>query len=326
MRLWQIADEEQHFTIDLGNVTILKGHSISNYKIIRLIDDYFNNKSSMISIAEDSLTLNKKDWDCLFIPFDANIQLNKLTSKSPLNMVMDIIIENLIASPSYLNVIEAWKELKEEEFFLNQVVSKYDLSVKVLHLDEIQIKNFIHLQNKTSNQSPFDFKLLMLKLFLDKPLAKRRLVLIELPELFANREQLEGLNIMLDTLNHKGITIIISTTSSTFSGRFNYSFEGSMVNEAMLYYKKNKIVSMLPFPIEDNEFKEAVHETLALVDKLANSIISPTDLYIQNQKMGVVIQVMLFTMKVPLNIDYKHFPENIISFLKGLEEPNRTMI
>ena len=89
MILWNVKNGEREFDIDMGDCTILVGQHTVWYELVRMIDDYFNTKASVIQIEEDMSSIQKKDWNCYFIPFDAQLQMDKITAKSPLNEILN---------------------------------------------------------------------------------------------------------------------------------------------------------------------------------------------------------------------------------------------
>ncbi|WP_075980024.1 hypothetical protein [Bacillus massilinigeriensis] len=187
--MWNIIKEDVEWEIEVGPITILKGQHGLWYELIRMIDDFFSNKGSIVKIFEDTQLLNKKDWDCLFIPFDCHLLVDKITSKSPLKPLLEGVCEDLILSPAYNELLNIWEELREEVQFIKSKVEKYGLELQLESFDLEQLKSFLTFHTLKRNMTPIGYKKLMLDLFIDKNIEKKQLIIIELPELYSNNRE-----------------------------------------------------------------------------------------------------------------------------------------
>jgi hypothetical protein len=316
MKLWHVVNEGVEKVIDIGSVTVLKNSESEWFKLTRNIDDFFNNKKSEIFIYEDTELLHPKDWECLLIPYDASLQLDKLNAKSPLKNLMDEICDELAMSPVYYELLDVWESLREEMSLVKQKIEKYDLGVKLKDFEVEGIKNFLSFSPLVEIMTPIQFKKLLLKLFAEKGIEKKKLIIIELPELYAEAAELAELFLEVNKLSLKGINFIINTQES-IKGNSNSIINGEVINEAKIESIKRKIVTEVPFYCEDDLYDEAKMFFLQAVDNQGfkgRKIELPTG---YDEKIRVVIFVMIKTLDIGMNIDLSGVPPNIRAYIKS---------
>lgn len=146
MIMWQIKDSNIEYEIEIGPITILKGTKSIWFQLVRLIDDYFNNKNSSVQIVEDIQAVYKKDWDCYFIPFDTHLQFDKLTVKSPLKSLIDETFEQLSLNPIVKDLFEVWDSLNDElELISNKLINDYYLQILLQPITFDNLKKFMRV-------------------------------------------------------------------------------------------------------------------------------------------------------------------------------------
>lgn len=315
MKLWRIDMKNESTTLDMGSITIMKGFHKRWFRIARGINDFFSNRASEVKIYEDGQLINKKDWECLLISFNESIQLDKVTIKSPLQIIYDKIIEALIASPQYESILEEWEVLKEEEEIINKtILEKFDLKFELKRLDDVKLKDFITLTSNRGILTPIDIKILMLKLLLEREITKQLLIIIELPELYAEEQELEELLLILDQLINSGCNAIIITTLDEIKGRGNFIWNDQVINEARVEILKSKIFNIVPIPIEEEDFLRAKELLLSSVDKVSIQRNLSIDLKDIHSSQIVVLYVLLKQLSIEWNIDLNRFPPNLQKF------------
>ncbi|MFK4998373.1 hypothetical protein ACI2OX_16800 [Bacillus sp. N9] len=60
MKIWNVKYGDKEFNIDIGDCTILVDQSVIWYELIRKIEDYFNNRYSVVQLEEDTAAIQKK--------------------------------------------------------------------------------------------------------------------------------------------------------------------------------------------------------------------------------------------------------------------------
>ncbi|MBD8069859.1 hypothetical protein [Bacillus sp. PS06] len=316
MKIWNITEDRNENEIQVGKVTILKGSNSCWYKLARDIDDYFNNKKSKISIFEDTQLLYQKDWECLFIPFDAHVQLDKITSKSPLKILVDDIVSEIAMSPIYHEFIDAWQSLSEEIDFFQSNLTKYELGIRLVDFELDHFKSFISLQSLNNLLKPIQFKKLLLSLLANKMIEKKTLVILEYPELYADQEEISELRISIEQLVKKGVNFIIITNSS-LTDNCNYVFGGKILNAASILKIKRKVMQELPFYCDDELYNQALNILLQYVDNLSmkdENLKFSTDI---NQQLKTILFVLTKHLEINLNLDLTGLPDNIKAYIKS---------
>lgn len=315
MKIWQILNEDKEWEIEVGPITVLKGNSSSWYQLIRLVDDFFNNKSSTVTIFEDTQSLIKKDWECLFIPFDAHVQLDKITAKSPLRMLLEEACQDISLTPVFQEFEELWEELYEELQFINNKFEKFGLGI---HLEPFSQKD---LESKlffspliSSRMAPIEFKQLLLNLFTERTVEKKRLILIEMPELYADRYEIEN---FLNTVNHyacKG-TIFIIVTQNVMKGNQNIYHNKVILNEARIDLLKGKVTNQLPFACNNAVFEKAKMSLLEAVDNSRNMLGIEVNPQEEDEAISVILFILARELNIPLSIDTTGLSPNLRNFI-----------
>lgn len=316
MMMWHIEVGGEEWGIEVGPVTIFKNSHYLWFKLARLIDDFFTNKSSNVHVYEDIQLLHKKDWECLFLPFDAHLQLDKVTAKSPLKSVLDEVCEELSLSPAFHELLEVWDELKEELQFVNRNLGKYNLSVNFSSFEQGDLKSYLSFQSPHSIMTPIEYKKLLLRLFTDKMIEKKRLIIIELPELYANKDDFNELMLIVNDLATKGIRFII-ITGEQIGGNSNFVFQEKIINEASIEMRKRKVISELPFVCDDELFAKAKRILLQTVDNSFNR--EEKELLLTNEDEAIVVILFLLThhLNITRRLDTSGLSPNLNQFIKA---------
>lgn len=312
MKLWEIEIDNELITIDIDNITILKGFHRKWFNLARAINEYFNNKFTEVKIYEDSQLINKKDWECTIIPFDTALHLDKITSKSPLQTILNQIVNYLTISPQYQSIIEEWELLKEEEKIINEtLVNKYNLQFELKQFEEQFLKEFILLKGINKNLTPIDMKILFLKLLLDKEVSKKQLIIIEMLELYASNNELKEVYTLIKQLQKRGYNFIIITNETLMYGCNNYLSNDQIINKARIELLKNKVISLAPVPLDENDFEKGKNLIIEAVDNCLNL----TEIFnfkkVIHKKEMVVIYLILNLIGINVDIDITEFPPNL---------------
>lgn len=318
MKMWHIVENGIEKKIEVGPITILKGSSSEWYTIARAIEDFFNNKKSEISIYEDTQLIHTKDWECLFIPYDANLQLNKFTIKSPLKTLLDDVCNEISMSPLYQEFLDAWEDLREEMNLIQNKLVKYELGVqlKPFEIDDLKSQITFHLLKKVI--TPIQYKKLLLTLFSDRVIQKKTLIIIEFPELYTEESEFLDLMEKITVLLGKGFSFIL-ITQKNISGNLNYIVSGKnkILNEARIENLKRKIINEVPFYCEEVIFDQVKQYLLKYVDNYplgeAKMELS-TDF---TNKHKIVLFVLLKYLDIGINIDITDIPVNLEAFVKS---------
>lgn len=319
MIIWKIYFDNIDIDIEMGAVTVLKGSHKKWFQLIRLIEDFFCNKNSTVSILEDTQDVRKKDWECYFIPFDSQIQLDKFSAKSPLKFLLDEFVEVLSNSSTLLSEInDLWVELAEEIEFISEQekFSKYTLklSLKDLSLDEI--KKFIKFEPLNKWMTPFEYKKLLLNLIIDKSVERKRLIIIEFPELYTSKREMDLFCDIINRLVKKGVHFLIVTNHS-LSGNLNYIYKGKIINNAELEKIKRKVINEIPYFFDDSMYMVAKKHLLRLVDNIEDDereIKLSTDL---ESSISIAIYIMLKHLGIDSTVDTSSIPKNLSAFINS---------
>lgn len=317
MIIWSIKTENNEVELQLDKTTLLVGEHDGWYHIIRDIEKFFNSRNSNIEIYEDTQLLNQKDWDVLWIPFDTHLQFNKILAKSPVMPVLNDILEILELSPFYQNILEAFEELKEEQIIINNQIKKYDLQVSIRDFNISDMKEFIQLNPCIEKSSPIFSKQLLIDLFSEKIRQKRTLIILELPELFANSEQLIHLRNKLLQLTYQGVMVIILTNNSIFEGQKNFYIDKQIINDVVFDKLFFEIYKNAPFVINKNMYERAVSFVKQIVDNYPHSFEIQNKIDSYPQDIAALILIIKQHLFPSLNLTKPDFPMNIQNFLKS---------
>lgn len=318
MKLWHVEMMDEIVTLDIGRITILKGSHKKWFRIARRIQDFFSNRTSEVKIYEDGHLINKSDWECFMIPYNESIHLDKINSKSPLQFIHEKIVDSLVSSPQYAAILEEWEILKEEEEVINKMIlEKFDLQFELKEFDAPYLKDFIVLSSKKGMLTPIDIKILALKLLLEKELMKRLLIIVELPELYAEEHELGELLFLLNQLVNRGCMVMMITNIDDIKGRRNWILKGEVVNEAKLEMLKPKVFNTVPLPIDNEDFLIAKDTLLSSVDKVSLERIFSLDLRDIHNKHIVILYIILKLLGIEWKVDFTAFPANLRKFFAG---------
>lgn len=302
MKIWNINRESFNSSIEIDDLTVLKKHDLSWYHLIREVDNFFNNNSSEVKIYEDTQLINKKDWACYFIPFDAQVHLDKITSKSPLREVQDNVSEQLTYSPFFNELLDIWDELNGEMQLVNENLKKLGVSASLKEFDIKNFKSFITFEPLSKNMSPIEYKQLLLNIALNSEMDKKVLFIIELPELYTSTSQLEKFRQIVDKAINKGCSFLIVTNESSFEGSINYTYQDVIINNAVLEQMKFKVMKELPFYCSENMYKQAKSLLFSLVD---NSV-SMKEIKVQTGKNYGAVVTIINVLMYNLNVEFTH--------------------
>ncbi len=299
MKIWTIVTPENEWEIEVADCTLLYGQQLIWNRLIRQVDDFFNSRNSPIKIFEGSVPINKKDWNCFFIPFDADVHLSKITANSPLKKVQYEITEQLTYSPLYQELIEIWDLLDEEFELINQRLRKWGVEAKLNHINEKTLSNQVFFKSITGNNlSPIEVKTLLLNIILEKPLEKKTLVIVELPELFADDVQLQNFYKLVEKAIAHGYKFLLVSERESFGSK-NYFYKERIIHSALLEQMKSKIRNEVPFYCTEKLYDQAVDVFFNLVD---NSISEADLLNLEISNWGEIITIIQVIM---YNLDMK---------------------
>lgn len=260
--------------------------------------------------------LHKKDWECLFIPFDAHLQIDKLNAKSPLRGILEEVCEELSLSPVYIELLDIWEELSDEVQFSNHKIDKYGLGLQLKPFELEYLNAYLSFTTKKQMMTPVEYKKLLLNLFNDKVMEKKRLVIIELPELYAEDFQFKEFISIMDQLSSKGIHFII-VTQREVTGNCNYVFGEKILNEACIENLKRKILSEVPFICENELFEKAKQQLLQAVD---NSIFNGEKQVLSrqhNEATVVLLFLMIHHLNIRIDLETKGIFSSLDKFIKS---------
>ncbi|MGV3465706.1 MAG: hypothetical protein ACO1OT_10475 [Heyndrickxia sp.] len=307
---WRIKQGDNESVIETGNITVLKSARWEWFQLVRSIDDYFEGKNSEVEILEDTIPLYKKDWECLFIPYDAELDLAKLTSKSPLKPLVEELIDKIAVSPVFHEITELWGELNDELQIISNDLNKYGLKAGFIPLSEEELKKLLLFQSIKAQMAPIDFKLMLLNLFVNRPVDKKRLVILELPELYCDQKSLSTIQSIISRNANRGIKFIV-VTEMQIEGNKNYIIENNIINKASFEIIKRKVINSLPFICDDQKFFEAEKAIINAVD-ISSDLSRLVDKTIEDDEaLAVIIVLLLKELGIQITLDTSRFSHNI---------------
>lgn len=312
MKIWQIVTPENEMEIEVSDSTLLYGQSLIWNQLIHQIDDFFNARNTQIKIYEGSLPINKKDWNCYLIPFDADIQLSKITASSPLRDVRNDVTAHLTHSPLFQELIEIWEQLDGELEFTNQRLAKWGIQAKLSNFDEKSLSTHIFFNPSFDRYlSPLEVKTLLIRIILEKPLEKKTLIIVELPELYADEQALHNFKITVDNSVSKGYQFLFVSQNKDLGTR-NYYYKNKIIHLALLEQIKSKIRNEVPFYCSDDLYEQASTLFLQLVD---NSITEEQLMKFSDENAGALVTI-IHTIMYNLNMESIHVPQGLEPNLK----------
>lgn len=317
MRVWNIKDEECAYDIDLDRCTILSGQHMIWHTIVRSIDHFFTSRSSHVQITEDMQPINKKDWNCYLIPFDFKVETEKITAKSPLNSVLTNYITELGLAPSFFGLQEVWSEVQEESYFANKLLEPFGIHAEIKDFEEKDFKSFISLKTNQRNVSPIDNKMTLLRLIQKEAMDKQTLILIELPEVYSTKLQLEILTNEIHAMQLKGVHFIIVTNELSLNARKNFIIGDEVFNESAIESVKRDVLLDIPSGAEEQDFIQAKEQLLTIVDNYPECDLFKLISYSEDHTIRLLMYMILMKLNIRETIDVKGFPKNIVEFINS---------
>ncbi|PIC64190.1 hypothetical protein CSV79_07630 [Sporosarcina sp. P13] len=317
MRVWNIKDDDYAYDIDLDQCTILKGQHMIWHNIVRSIDSYFNNRFSDVQITEDTQPINKKDWNCYLIPYDFKVETERITAKSPLNSLLTTYVTELGLSPSFFELQEVWSEVQEECYFANKLLEPYELHAEIRNFEEKDLKSFISFKTNQKSISPLDNKMMLLRFIQKEAMNKQTLILIELPEVYSTKMQLEILMNEINAMRLKGIHFIIITNELSLSARKNFIVSNEVFNESAIESVKREVLLDIPSGAEGQDFIQAKEQLLTIVDNYPECDLFKLISYSEEQTIQLLMYMILRKLSIHETIDMIGFPENIVKFMSS---------
>lgn len=312
MKIWNIVTPEKEYEIEVGNCTILYGQQLVWNRLIRQVDDFFNTRNSQIEIFEGSLPINKRDWRCFFIPYDAEVQLSKITANSPLKDVQTDVVDQLKHSPLFQELLEIWADLDGELQFINKRLKNWGIHTSLSVFDEKTLASHVIFNPMDEETlSPIQLKMLLLNIILEKPIDKKTLIIIELPELFASNQELQKLNIIVDKAIAKGYQFLFVSKHMNF-GVSNFYYKERIINSALLEQIKRKVCNEVPFYCSENLYDKAKEIFLTIVD---NSISEGDILHPSIENYGMIVTI-IHVMMYNLDMEVPQVPQGLEPNLK----------
>lgn len=306
MKIWSIVTADNELEIEVSNCTLLYNQQMVWNRLIRQVDEFFNSRNSSIEMFEGGLPINKKDWNCFFIPFDAEVQLSKITANSPLKDIQSDIINQLMYSPVFQELTEVWEQLADELGFTNQQLGKWGIRARLHPFTDKAISNHVSFDPLENNLSPIEVKTLLLNLILERSMEKKTLIIIELPELFASESELQELKVTVDKAAAKGYKFLFVSRDKRF-GVTNYYFKGKVIHTALLEQIKSKVRNEVPFYCSEDQYEQAKEILLNLVDN-SNSEEEIGRLVSENR--GVIVTI-IYVIMYNLDIEVIQVPQGI---------------
>lgn len=301
MKIWTIVTPKNDYEIEISKQTLLYKQNYEWNRLTRQIDNFFNIRSTSVEIFEDGVPINKKDWKCFFIPYDANIQLSKITASSPLKEIQNDLTEYLSHLPLYQELLEIWGQLVGELDFINRKLEKWNISANLNTIDKKTLSQFINFHPTSGGElSPIEVKTLIINIILENEMDKKTLIIVELPELFATEKELENFKLMVDQAINKGYQFLFISDNKSF-GVGNYFFKNKIVNSALLEQIKQNVCNEVPFYCSEDLFEEAKNVFLRLVD---NSIFEADLLHLGGNNFDAIITIIHVIM---YNLDMEPF-------------------
>lgn len=315
MKMWNIETNDASYAIEVDDLTILKKQDISWYYLVRKINSFFNEKSADVQIYEDTQPINKKDWSCTFIPFDAHVQIDKITTKSPLKSIQYHAAEQLTYSPFYNELQDIWEQLDEELELVNQKFKKWGITS---HLKMIDTKSMLDFIQFTSDHemSPLEYKLLLLNLLFNSEMDKNMLVIIEFPEFYADTNQLSKFRKKLNEALLKGFHFIL-VSDKEYSGSINRIYQKMIINDAKLEQMKFKVMKELPFYCTEEFYEEGKNLLFRLVDNSLEFQELMTNEEKNLSALVTIIHLMLYNLNVEFMHDLEGIEPNLRKFIQS---------
>jgi len=314
MKLWNIVSDKFDYEIEVDNRTTLSGQHLIWHHLVHAIDDFFNNKHSDVKVFEDGQPINGKDWHCFYIPFDARVQLDKITAKSPLKDLQNNATEQLAYSPFFQELQDVWEQLDDDLQLLNQQLNQWGIESTLMPFSEKNMTEFISFRPINAELSPIEMKKLLLRILLKKPFDKKTLVIVELPEIYASDKDLDDFNAIMNKAVMKGYKFLFVTQKMQV-GSVNYYCNGRIINHALLEQMKYKVINELPFHCSEEMYEEAKEIFLEYVDNF-NFIDRLQDLSTGKFELLVtIIHVILYNLNIGSDLDIQGLKPNLKKFI-----------
>lgn len=146
---------------------------------------------------------------------------------------------------------------------------------------------------------------------------KIRLVIIELPELYAEASSYNELIGIINQLAVEGTHFIIVTKQNELIGNRNFLYDGKVVNEVSIENIKRKVISSVPFYCEDTLFNKVKMYILNTVDNDDFSV--KENPYVKNNEAFlVVIYTIAHHLNIDLNLDVYGLSDNLDKYIRNV--------
>lgn len=199
---------------------------------------------------------------------------------------------------------------------VNQKVIKYDLSLQLETFEIDNLKPLLTFSTIKEIMTPIEYKILLMKLFADKSLDKKKLIIIELPELFANPIKISEFTEMVNEFVKKGIRFII-ITQENISKNENFVINQQIINRAKMEHLKFKVVNELPFVCKDRVYDEAIQELIKAVDNFNKNFQKPTLTQTNNEAIQIIQFVILKHLNIKVDLEFTRISPNLAEYIKS---------
>lgn len=319
MRIWTIIEADYEIEIQVSSKTLLYGHDYRWTLLARRVEDFFNNRNSDVQILMDGVPLDRKDWECYYIPLDIHVELEKVTTRSPLKGIQQTALEQIISSPLYSELLELWEELGEELQFLNQKLESWGILANLTNISERELIKHINFSPKDSSSlAPIKLKRLMLNLIFEKELNKRTLIILELPELLANKSELVQLKHMIEQSVQYGYEFIIVSKEKNFGLSKNYWYRDKVIHEALFERMREKVCSQLPFYCSPELYEEAKNQFINLVDNSIDEDLLWQKVFEHSSALFTILYVFMYNLNIVPAYVPKGLEPNLKQFISAL--------
>lgn len=231
--------------------------------------------------------------------------------------MLEDLCGELMLSPTYVTLGEVWEELKDELEIINKKVENLGISLQLYSFEIENLKSFLYFNAQQDWMTPIEYKNLLLKLFIERKMEKKRLIIIELPELYSNYSEYSESIKLINNISKNGTRFIIVTDRTDLIGNVNYYYDGKIINESLIEGIKPKVLAEVPFFCEEKIYNHAKQYLIQSVDNSVNKsgkIVINSKL---DEAVATVLFVMLHQLNIPSSLDITGFSLNIRNFIKS---------
>lgn len=296
---------EHEFTLAIGQLTVLKGDREKWRELVGMLDSYFNQQGTEVTIWKDGKQIRKKHMNYYAIYENGN------NIEPILKDLKQGILDKLILSPIYKEFIEIWEELQEEVQFIGECEhGKTGIKYELASMTKTILEKSLSLRISEYDNSRLD----IIKLILGMSITKPTLVFVEGFRYGLNDIECANAEGILREMARKGMHVIV-LDDNLVGASVNYYYQDLIVNKLEILGVKKIILESSPILSSSEDFLQAINWSIEAVDKSEGKVVELELQSVDNLCIFTLIYLIFTFLKWPLIVDFRGVRSDLIEYL-----------